>query len=235
MSCRVLREEQIEYRNQIDRRRDTSSRFRQFQQLVGGTATESSLFHPLQIADRTESFASTSFHGPTVEVNCAVRINSNSQRKCFPMSMSVSRRTFFAATAASVAAGSLTSPQLAHASPDSASPFRFCLNTSTIRECQYQGKKIDILGGIEVASKAGYTGIEPWIREIDAYVKNGGTVSELRKRIADAGLTVEARSGSPPFCTKTTNNERKDLKKPNAAWDLSEKSAALASPLHRWA
>src|SRR6478752_2189540 len=112
------------------------------------------------------------------------------------MSLPISRRSFFAASAASAAAGAtLASSQPAIAAADTSNPFRHCLNTSTIRECTYQGKKIDIVSGIEVTSKAGYTGIEPWIGELDLYVKNGGVLSDLRKRIADAGLTVESAIG----------------------------------------
>ena len=127
------------------------------------------------------------------------------------MSMSVSRRTFFAATAATVAAGTLSSPNPVQAAPNPGSPFRYCLNTSTIRECQYQGRKIDLVGGIEVASKAGYSGIEPWIGEIDTYVKNGGTLSDLRKRIADAGLTVDSAIGFSAFLHEDEAERKKGL------------------------
>ena len=65
-------------------------------------------------------------------------------------------------------------------------PFGYCLNTSTIR-----GNKLDIVGVVAAASKAGFHGIEPWVSELDAYTKAGGTLKDLGKRIADAGLTVE--------------------------------------------
>lgn len=127
------------------------------------------------------------------------------------MSMPVSRRTFFAATAATVAANSLATAQPTVAATGTGLPFRICLNTSTIRECSYKGKKIDILGGIEVASKAGYTGIEPWIAELDAYVQTGGSLSDLRKRIADAGLTVESAIGFAAFLHEDDEERRKGL------------------------
>lgn len=66
-------------------------------------------------------------------------------------------------------------------------PFGYCLNTSTIR-----GNSLDIVGVIAAASKAGFHAIEPWISEIDAYTKGGGSLKDLRQRIADAGLTVES-------------------------------------------
>lgn len=74
-----------------------------------------------------------------------------------------------------------------HASGDG---FRYCLNTSTIR-----GQNLSIVEEIDVAAKAGYSGIEPWIREIDAYVNGGGSLKDLGKRIADAGLIVESAIG----------------------------------------
>jgi hypothetical protein len=54
------------------------------------------------------------------------------------------------------------------------------------------------------AAKAGFNAIEPWVNEIDAYVTKGGTLKDLGKRIADAGLTVETPSRSTPGSTMTT-------------------------------
>jgi sugar phosphate isomerase/epimerase len=48
---------------------------------------------------------------------------------------------------------------------------------------------------VEIASKAGYTAIEPWVSEIDAYVKAGGSMPDLRRRIEDHGLSVESAIG----------------------------------------
>src|SRR5262249_36157012 len=66
------------------------------------------------------------------------------------------------------------------------SPFRFCLNTATIR-----GQKLGIAKEVEIAAQAGYDSIEPWVDGLEDYVKKGGKLKELRERIADAGLTVE--------------------------------------------
>src|ERR1035441_1571187 len=46
--------------------------------------------------------------------------------------------------------------------------FRYCLNTATLR-----GQKLGIVKEIEVAAKAGYDAIEPWIAAIEAYVQGG--------------------------------------------------------------
>jgi sugar phosphate isomerase/epimerase len=64
-------------------------------------------------------------------------------------------------------------------------PFGFCLNTSTIR-----GQDLTLLEEIDIAAEAGYDGIEPWIRELDAFVESGGSLVDLGQRIADLGLVV---------------------------------------------
>lgn len=69
-------------------------------------------------------------------------------------------------------------------------PFRFSLNTSTIRE-----QKVGIVREVEIASQAGYDAIEPWMGTLDEYVREGGSLKDLGKRIADQGLTVESAIG----------------------------------------
>jgi sugar phosphate isomerase/epimerase len=70
------------------------------------------------------------------------------------------------------------------------STFRYCFNTSTIR-----GQKLPLPEVIDLAARAGYDAIEPWISEIDAYVDAGGTLRDLKSRIKDSGLTVESAIG----------------------------------------
>lgn len=75
-------------------------------------------------------------------------------------------------------------------SGSTSSPFRYCLNTSTIR-----GQELGIVGEIEVAAKAGYDAVEPWMRTIEEYTKAGGSLKDLGNRIRDLGLTVESAIG----------------------------------------
>ena len=63
------------------------------------------------------------------------------------------------------------------------SEFVYCLNTSTIRPTP-------LLEKIAIAGKAGYQAIEPWNDEITAYLGEGGSISELKQALADAGLKV---------------------------------------------
>jgi 2-keto-myo-inositol isomerase len=65
-------------------------------------------------------------------------------------------------------------------------PFGYCLNTSTIR-----GNNLDVPQQVAVTAKAGYNAIEPWLRDIDAYVAKGGSLKDLGKTIIDSGLAVE--------------------------------------------
>jgi len=63
------------------------------------------------------------------------------------------------------------------------SDFVYCLNTSTIRPTP-------LLEKIRVAKRAGYQAIEPWNDEIDAYLEQGGTITELKNALADSDLKV---------------------------------------------
>jgi 2-keto-myo-inositol isomerase len=93
--------------------------------------------------------------------------------------------SFAAVIATAVRPGAAVSQQQGRQRPAN-EPFGYCLNTSTIR-----GNQLDIVRVVEAASKAGFHAIEPWITELDAHTKAGGTLKDLGKRIADAGLTVE--------------------------------------------
>ena len=103
----------------------------------------------------------------------------------------IDRRDLLVAATAMTAAASLPSQQSQAAEGGgNAPPIRFALNTSTIR-----GQKLPIDEQVEVTAKAGYDGIEPWIRDIEQYVESGGSLSDLKKQIADAGLTVVSAIG----------------------------------------
>ena len=78
------------------------------------------------------------------------------------------------------AVAAVVGPSAARAEDDKQNSFGYCLNTSTIR-----GQKIELVEKIEIAADAGYDGIEPWIREVETYVRQGGKVADLRKRIED--------------------------------------------------
>ncbi|MDR3108488.1 MAG: sugar phosphate isomerase/epimerase [Planctomycetaceae bacterium] len=64
--------------------------------------------------------------------------------------------------------------------------FRFCLNAGTLR-----GFNLDVVEEINVAAKASYTGIELWVDRLNDYVKRGGSLTDLKKRLGDNGLNFE--------------------------------------------
>ena len=72
--------------------------------------------------------------------------------------------------------------------------FRFCLNTSTI-----SGQDPGLDGYIDIASRAGYDGIEVWIRDIRKYLDAGGSLSELKHKLDANGITVESAIGFAPW------------------------------------
>ncbi len=61
--------------------------------------------------------------------------------------------------------------------------FRYALNASTLFPF-----RLTLPEQIRVAAKAGYEGIEFWMRDVDAYVEAGGTLAELRRCAADEGV-----------------------------------------------
>jgi len=102
----------------------------------------------------------------------------------------IPRRDLLIAASAMTAA-SLPQKQTHAATQDSSElPVRFALNTSTVR-----GQKLTIEEQVDLTAKAGYDGIEPWIRDIQAYVDGGGSPGDLKKRIVDRGLTVDSAIG----------------------------------------
>jgi sugar phosphate isomerase/epimerase len=94
-----------------------------------------------------------------------------------------------------VAAGlTAGTPALAASGRPKDEPFKYCLNTSTL-----MGHKLPIADEVDLATKAGFQAMEPWIRELDAHVKAGGSLKDLGKKIADAGISIESAIGFAPW------------------------------------
>lgn len=73
---------------------------------------------------------------------------------------------------------------------------RFSLNTSTI-----SGQKLGIEKYIDIAARAGYECIEPWIGDLKAYVSNGGSLRTLKKLLDDSKLSAVNAIGFAPWMT----------------------------------
>ena len=100
----------------------------------------------------------------------------------------LSRRGFLAASGAALLSrdGTRAAANPQPSADRGTPPFRFCLNTSTIR-----GQRLGLEKEIDVAAKAGYRAMEVWVSTVQEYVKAGGKLTDARKRIEDQGLTVE--------------------------------------------
>jgi len=94
-------------------------------------------------------------------------------------------------------------------------PFRYSLNTSTIR-----GQKLSVDKEVDIAAKAGYDAIEPWIGELDEFVKLGGSLKDLGKRIADQGLTVESAIGFAEWIVDDDERRKRGLEEARRTMDL---------------
>jgi sugar phosphate isomerase/epimerase len=123
------------------------------------------------------------------------------------------RREWLAGT---LAAGLAAAPApAAEAAP--AEPFGYCLNTATI-----MGQKLPLAEQVEVAARAGYRGIEPWVRDLEAHVKGGGDLKDVAKRIRDRGLTVESAIGFAEWAVDDDARRRKGLEQARRDMSLVE-------------
>jgi len=87
----------------------------------------------------------------------------------------------------------MMAPEVTYSPKKKASNFRYCLNTSTIR-----GQNPGILKYIEIASKAGYDGIELWIEDIKNYVQEN-SAAQLKKHLSDHKIKAENAIGFAPW------------------------------------
>jgi sugar phosphate isomerase/epimerase len=139
------------------------------------------------------------------------------------------RRDLLGAGAAVVAGGLLASPpsSASTASAPRQEQFRFGLNTSTIR-----GQKLSIVEEVDIAAKAGYQALEPWIDELERYAQSGGSLEDLGKRLKDAGITVESAIGFSEWIVDDVERRKKGLESVRRAMELVQKIGGkrLAAP-----
>jgi 2-keto-myo-inositol isomerase len=83
-----------------------------------------------------------------------------------------------------------TSAAQGQARPAMQPDLQYCLNTSTIRE-----QKLSVPEQIDLASKAGYNAIEPWLGDLHKHVELGGSLADLKKQLNDRGLVVASAIG----------------------------------------
>lgn len=130
----------------------------------------------------------------------------------------MTRRNLLAQAGAAAGAAAITAASPAAETAPAAEaqpPFRYCLNTSTLR-----GQKLGIEREVDLAAKAGYDAIEPWINEIDEYVKQGGSLKDLAKHIADQGLVVASAIGFAQWIVDDDAQRAKGLDEARRTMDI---------------
>ena len=127
----------------------------------------------------------------------------------------LSRRQAMAQAGLMLGATVATSVSAGPATQDGARPFRYCLNTATIR-----GQKLGIVKDIEVAAQAGYDAVELWLNSIQEYLQKGGTLGDLKKRISDSGLTLESAIAFLEWLVEDDERRAKGLERAKREMDI---------------
>jgi 2-keto-myo-inositol isomerase len=135
----------------------------------------------------------------------------------------LARREFVATSAAASLAGAALVAGWGPSSQSHASShafagvpqLKYCLNTSTIH-----GEVVPLIDQVAIAQKAGYDSMELWLRDIDKYLSTGGTLPDLRKRIADAGLTIESSIAFAPWILMDESAHKKALEQAKKEMDI---------------
>lgn len=104
--------------------------------------------------------------------------------------MQFSRKTFLTSLAGLAASTALPLQASSPTRRYEATPFSFCLNTSTI-----MGQALPLMEELDIAAQAGYDGIEIWIRSLEKHVQEGGSLADVRKKASDLGLRIENAIG----------------------------------------
>lgn len=85
-------------------------------------------------------------------------------------------------------------------------PFRISLNTSTI-----SAYKLSVEKQIDLVADAGFDGIELWIRDVTAYLNEGGTCEFLQKRLKSRNLILENMIGFAPWFSEDLDARAKGI------------------------
>jgi 2-keto-myo-inositol isomerase len=103
-----------------------------------------------------------------------------------------------------------------------ADPFVYCLNTSTISR-----QKKSLAEEIDIAAKAGYGAIEPWVRELEAHVNQGGKLKDIAKRARDAGVVVADAIAFFEWVVDDDDRRKKGLEEAKRSMDLAQQIGSL--------
>src|SRR5262245_13434333 len=128
------------------------------------------------------------------------------------MTADVTRRQWLAGAALAAAV-----PALAEEKKES-KPFGFMLNTSTIRE-----RAKTLVEQVEIAAKAGYDAVEPWLMHLDAHAKTGKSLVDVGNLIRDKGLKCESAIGFAHWPVDAADERKKGLEQAKRDMDTVAK------------
>ena len=133
--------------------------------------------------------------------------------------MTLNRRNFLVSSAVATTAASagptVSAAGIQPADKSIADSVTYCLNMSTIRV-----QTEDVTEQVRIASEAGYDSIEPWMGHLQKFVEAGGKLSDLRKQIGDAGLTVESAIGFSQWIADDDDKRRQGLEDAKRDMDI---------------
>lgn len=86
-------------------------------------------------------------------------------------------------------------------------PFRIGMNVSTI-----SAYSLSVPEQIELCSEAGFDGVELWIRDVDAFVKQGGKHDELRGLLDQTGVFLENMISFSTWCADDPRKREEGLR-----------------------
>jgi len=113
-------------------------------------------------------------------------------------------------------------PHASASPPRKKGKIRLSLNTSTI-----SGQKLGIEKYIDIAARAGYECIEPWIGDLKAYVEKGGTLRALKKLLDDSKVAPINAIGFAPWMTDDDEQRKAGFKQMREEMEIM---AALGCP-----
>lgn len=137
-------------------------------------------------------------------------------------SSAMNRRRFLSLSALGSATGLAGAHAATAADASKAPQFRYCLNMSTI-----MGNDLKADEEVEIAGKAGYDAIEPWMRRLNAFTSGGGSLKDLRKRIQDHGLTVESAIGFAKWIVNNPEERAKGMEEAKRDMDMLAQIGAV--------
>jgi 2-keto-myo-inositol isomerase len=143
------------------------------------------------------------------------------------MSRILSRRRWLGGLSVTAAGLAVTPAAAAQEVKPPADPFIYCLNTATI-----QGQGHPIAVEVDLAAKAGYQAIEPWINELERHVATGATLRDLGRRITDSGLKVASAIGFAEWIVDDDGRRKKGLERARRDMDMVREigGARIAAP-----